>query len=134
MTTLDDVGARLHLTRRRLAWAVPVVVAGMVTAGAVVATSSSSATSPQLPSRSVAQLLTAVQGHPATSFSGEIHESAALGLPSLPGDQSGASLSLQSLITGSHDVRVWSDGPTKHRLALIGQLSEADVIHNGADV
>jgi outer membrane lipoprotein-sorting protein len=58
-------------------------------------------------------------------------------LPSLPdiGPAGGSSgLSLENLITGSHTIRVWFAGPTKQRIALLGQLSESDVIHNGTDL
>jgi outer membrane lipoprotein-sorting protein len=57
-----------------------------------------------------------------------------LGIPSLPGGQSNASLSWQDFLTGSHSAKVWSDGPTRQRIALVGQLSEADVTHSGKDV
>ncbi len=63
-----------------------------------------------------------------------MRETANLGLPSLPGAASSASLSWQTFITGSHSAKVWVDGPAKQRLALQGELSEADVVHNGRDV
>jgi outer membrane lipoprotein-sorting protein len=87
-----------------------------------------------LPARTAAQLLTAVMNSADTSFSGTVRETADLGIPSLPGGRSSASLSWQTFIAGSHSARVWSDGPDKQRVALIGELSEADVVHNGADV
>jgi outer membrane lipoprotein-sorting protein len=120
--------------RRRFAWAVPVLVSGALTAGFAVSTTSASSASPELPARSAAQLLTAVQTSAGTPLTGRIHESAALGLPDLPGAGSSASLSWQTFVTGSHDARVWVDGPDRQRIALIGQLSEADVVHNGKDV
>jgi outer membrane lipoprotein-sorting protein len=67
-------------------------------------------------------------------LSGTVTESAALGLPSLPGADSSASLSWQSLVTGSHTARVWVSGADKQRVALLGTLSESDVIHNGRDL
>jgi outer membrane lipoprotein-sorting protein len=121
-------------SRRRWAWAVPVVVAGVVAAGVAISTAGASSASPTLPHRSATQLLVAVQKSTATALSGTIHEAVDLGLPSLPGDQPSASLSWQSFLTGSHSARVWADGPAKQRIALIGELSEADVIHNGPDV
>jgi outer membrane lipoprotein-sorting protein len=45
-----------------------------------------------------------------------------------------ASLSWQTFITGTHSARVWVGGPDRQRVALIGELSEADVVHNGRDV
>jgi outer membrane lipoprotein-sorting protein len=120
--------------RRRLAWAVPVVVAGGVAAAVALSTAATSGAAPNLPPRTAQQLLVAVQTHAATALSGQVHESLDLGLPTLPGDQSPASLSLQSLLAGSHTMRVWVDGVDKQRVALLGRLSEADVVHNGDQV
>jgi outer membrane lipoprotein-sorting protein len=117
-----------------MAWAAPVVVAGAVAAGVMVSNASSSAASPTLPTRTAAQLLTAVQKSNVTALYGQITESASLGLPSLPGDRANASFSWQTFITGSHSAKVWIDGPDKQRVALVGELSEADVVHNGQNV
>ena len=76
------------------------------------------------------------QAHPA-SVSGTIVETAHSGLPSLPtsGDAGGGdNLSFQSLMTGSHTMRIWYDGPAKQRLAMLAPLSERDVVHNGTDL
>lgn len=121
-------------SRRRLAWAVPVVVAAVVAAGVAISTAGTSSASPTLPHRSVAQLLIAVQKSSVTALTGEVAEAMNLGVPSLPDGRSSASLSWQSFLTGSHRARVWADGADKQRIALIGELSEADVIHNGSDV
>jgi outer membrane lipoprotein-sorting protein len=131
---LASFGRRSDRARRRLAWAVPLGVAAAVAAGVAAATATSSAASPTLPHRTAEQLLVAAQTTNQSAFSGTVHESAHLGIPALPGDVSGTSLSWQSLITGSHTARVWADGPAKQRLALLGELAEADVIHNGRDV
>ncbi len=111
----------------------PVVVAGGVATAAGVSGTASGAP-PKLPGRSPAQLIAAVAKARSVAFSGQVDETAALGLPSLPGDRSTATLSWQSFLTGTHSARVWADGPDKQRLALLGQLSEADVTHNGSDV
>jgi outer membrane lipoprotein-sorting protein len=80
-------------------------------------------------------LLTAVQQSTVTAFSGTIVHSAKLGLPSLPeGFGGNGSLSLQSLLTGTHTLRVWVDGPDRQRVALLGRLSEMDAVHNGQDL
>jgi outer membrane lipoprotein-sorting protein len=120
--------------RRRAAWLVPVGVVAAVGVGTVVATSGASGAVPDLTPRTPAQLLTAVGTRASTALSGKVTETANLGLPELPGDSSDASLSWQSFITGSHSVRVWVDGPRRQRLAVIGELSEADVVHNGRDL
>jgi outer membrane lipoprotein-sorting protein len=120
--------------RRKLAWLAPVVVAGAVVATAALASAAPSSSSPALAPRTPAQLLTAMQAAGATALSGQISETANLGLPTLPGDQSSASLTWQTFVTGTHAARVWVDGTARQRFALIGELSEADVVHSGRDV
>lgn len=121
-------------TRRRLTWAMPLVVAGVVGGAVAISTTSASGSSPDLPQRSAQQLLVAVQRSSATALSGQVRETANLGLPSLPGDRSSASLSWQTFVTGSHSARVWIDGRDKQRVALIGELSEAEVVRNGRNL
>jgi outer membrane lipoprotein-sorting protein len=120
--------------RRRLAWTVPVAVVGGVAAVAALTSTSASGAIPNLPARTPAQLLVAAQGSASTALSGRISETANLGIPSLPGQGSSASLSWQTFVAGTHSARVWMDGQDKQRVALLGQLSEADVVHNGQDV
>jgi outer membrane lipoprotein-sorting protein len=121
------------LTRRRLAWLVPLAVGGLVVAGAAIESSGASAP-PRLRPYTTAQLVAAARMAPDTALSGKITETANLGLPDLPGDAQDASLSWQSFLTGTHSVRVWTDGPAKQRLAVLGQLSEADIVHNGRNL
>lgn len=129
--TFPEVSDR---TRRRLVWIAPVVIAGVIALVASMA-GASSASTPNLTPLSAKQLIVAVQRSTATAFSGTVTESTQLGLPSLPGDGAQqASLSWQTFLTGTHSVRVWADGPGKQRLALIGELTEAEVVHNGRDV
>lgn len=130
-------------SRRRLAWAVPsatvaVVAGAAVVLGGVLPSSASADQHPDLAARTPAQLLAAVEtaGETAatTALSGTVVSTTALGLPSLPSSSSSTALSLQSLVLGTHTARVWVDGPGRQRLALLGQLAETDVIHNGSDV
>jgi outer membrane lipoprotein-sorting protein len=120
--------------RRKVAWLAPVAVAGAVVATAALASAAPSSSSPALPARSPVQLLSAMQAAGATALSGQISETANLGLPTLPGGQASASLTWQTFVTGTHAARVWVDGTARQRFALIGELSEADVVHNGRDV
>lgn len=127
------------LSSPRVRWAVPALVAAAI-AGAAITTSGGGAGAserPNLPPKSAAQLLAAVQqAHPA-SLAGTIVETAHLGLPELPssgGTQGGDNVSFQSLLTGSHAMKVWYAGPTRQRLALLAPLSERDVVHNGTDL
>ncbi len=119
---------------RRLRWAVP-IVAVAVTGGVVAASLVSAAqATPTLPRRTPAQLLAAVAGRtgPPPAMTGTVVETAAFGLPDLPG--AGDPTSLQSLVTGSHTIRVWYSDPQHIRLAIPGQLSETDLIRSGQDV
>ena len=120
--------------RRRAAWAAPVVTAAVIGGVALLPSTASASAHPTLPSRTAAQLLADVQTAQVSALSGTIVETARLGLPSLPGADNTAALSAQTLVSGTHTARVWLDGPEHQRLALLGQLSESDVVHNGADL
>jgi outer membrane lipoprotein-sorting protein len=97
----------------------------------------SAAAEPNLPARTAAQLLVDLETANPAGFSGTIVETAKLGLPELPdvgGPGADSALSLSNLVTGAHTVRVWYGGHDKQRIALLGQLSESDIIHNGKDL
>ncbi len=120
------------LTRRpRLAWALPVAVAAVV-AVALTIPKVASAT-PSLPPRSAAQLLVDVSRATGTPLSGTVVQTARLGLPALP-QTGGTSITLTSLLSGSHTARVWYDGASKARVAVLGDLAETDLVRNGRDV
>jgi len=117
---------------RRARWAVPaaaLVVTGGVMAGSLVSVAQAA---PSLPSRTPTQLLAAVAQGQGPALSGTVVETAALGLPSLPGNNDPTSI--ESLLTGSHTVQVWYASPEHYRLALPGTLSESDVVRNGSTV
>jgi outer membrane lipoprotein-sorting protein len=119
---------------RRLRWAVPagaVAITGGVLAAVLVPVA---AATPALPSRTPAQLLADVAGRtgPLPPMTGTVVETAALGLPALP--DIGDPTSLQSLLTGSHTVRVWYRDQQHVRLSIPGQLSETDLIRSGRNV
>jgi outer membrane lipoprotein-sorting protein len=97
-----------------------------------------------LPPRTPMQLLADVRSADVSSLSGTVVQTSDLGLPQLPsltGGGSGgpagagaASSSLSSLVSGTHTWRIWLDGPTRQRLALVGTSGESDVIRNGSDL
>ena len=120
--------------RRRAAWSVPVLTAAAVGGAALLPSAASASAHPKLPVRTAAQLLTAVQHSSVEHLSGTVVETARLGLPTLPGADNAASLNWQTLVTGTHTARVWLDGQDRQRLALLGQLSESDVVHQGRDL
>jgi outer membrane lipoprotein-sorting protein len=123
----------LQTRRRALRWSAPVVaVAAVAVAASGVLTADAN---PPLPPRTAAQLLADLQTAQVQGMSGTIVQNAKLGLPQLPNvGNAGNDASLTSLLAGSHTLRVWSAGPDKHRVALLGTLGETDVIHNGRDV
>lgn len=121
---------------RRARWAVPVVAAAaLIGVGPLVHAVTASAQG-SLPPRTAAQLLVDVSHAKVQALSGTVVETAALGLPALPslGGHGGNDASFSSMLSGSHTMRVWYAGPDRQRLALLGQLGESDLVHNGTDV
>jgi outer membrane lipoprotein-sorting protein len=120
--------------RRRARWAVPVLAVAAV--GAVIAGSAigGAPAPPRLPARTTAQLLAAVDSAAAwpSALTGTVQETASLGLPDLPGSDD--PLSGLSLLSGTHTLKVWYDGPTRVRIALPVQLGEADLRRDGNSV
>jgi hypothetical protein len=115
----------------RARWVVPggvLAAVGAVMAGALISTAQAS---PALPHRTPAQLLAAVAGRtgPLPALTGTVVESASFGLPQLPGTDNPTSV--ESLLTGSHTVRVWYANSRHFRLAVPGAMSETDLIVNG---
>jgi outer membrane lipoprotein-sorting protein len=130
------MGAMQSLTARRLRWAVPFAAGAAVAAAAILPGVASGSDHPNLPARSAQQLLTDLLEVRAPALSGTVVETAHLGLPELPTPAGGGSadLSWPNLVTGSHTLRVWVDGPEKQRVALIGELAESDYVHDGSNV
>jgi outer membrane lipoprotein-sorting protein len=124
---------RLVRPRRPLAWSAPALVAAFVVGVAVWPQAASADAHPTLPARTPAQLLADAQNSNLQHFSGTVVETSRLGIPALPGADS-AALTWQTFVSGSHTLRVWADGPDRQRVALLAQLSESDVIRNGANL
>jgi outer membrane lipoprotein-sorting protein len=132
---LGPVNPRTILQRHRaLRWLAPVGVVGIA---AIAATGMfrEPAKPTTLPDTSPASLIAAVQTSQPTGFSGTVVSTLALGLPELPAiGNAGQGSSLSALLTGSHTMQVWSGGPTKERVALLGATEETDVFRNGRSV
>ncbi|PZG19985.1 LolA family protein [Nonomuraea aridisoli] len=120
-------------------WGVPIaaaaVIGAAIGAGPVIAAVSGD---PVLPERSAEQLLadaaaaTGKEGG-VPPMSGTVQQTASLGLPSLPGlSQAGASSPL-SLLSGSHEVKVWYGAADKLRVAMPTQMNETNLIVNGGE-
>jgi outer membrane lipoprotein-sorting protein len=122
-------------SRPVLRWLVPAGVVVAVLGGGVLTTALRASADVSLPPRSAAQLLVDLQTARLDGISGTVVEKADLGLPRLPGTIGGdGSSQLNSLITGTHTLRIWYSGTDKARVALLGALGESDIIYNGTDV
>ncbi len=120
------------LTRRpALRWIAPVALALAVGGTGIVAATADA--DPKLAPKTAEQLLVDLQGSDVAGLSGTVVQKAELGLPALPAMGGGADASqLTSLLSGSHTLRVWYDGPDKARFALLDDdLGETDVIVDG---
>jgi outer membrane lipoprotein-sorting protein len=119
--------------RRWSRWAVPagtMAVVGGVLAGSMISVAQAA---PALPSRTPAQLLTAVAGKTSPPpLSGTVVETASLGLPALPSVV--GTISLPSLLAGSHTINVWYSDPAHYRIAIPQSMSESDLVRNGSNV
>jgi outer membrane lipoprotein-sorting protein len=121
-------------SRPVMRWVVPAGVVLAVLGGGALTTVLRASADASLPERSAAQLLVDLQTARLDGVSGTVVERADLGLPALPGAVGGdGSSQLNSLITGTHTLRVWYSGTDKARVALLGALGESDVVVNGTD-
>jgi outer membrane lipoprotein-sorting protein len=114
-------------------WFVPAVLTGIVVGGVALGPGLTAGAASPLPAKTPAQLLTSVAAADLPQFSGTVQAVAHLGLPSLPSVAGADGTSLQSLLSGSHTLRVWYGGQQRQRVALLGQLAETDVIRNGQE-
>jgi outer membrane lipoprotein-sorting protein len=110
---------------------VPLSVVAVIAGGAALAPSLASA-DPNLPAVTAQQLLAKVAASKVDAFSGTMSLSTDLGLPQLP-DLSGTANPF-SLLSGTHTLEVAANGPDQQRIALLDQLSEYDLIHNGSKI
>ena len=122
-------------------WTLPVAAVGVIGVAAVAINQTATADA-GLPPRTPMQLVADVRSADVSSLSGTVVQTSDLGLPQLPsltgggsgGGGGSASSSLTSLVSGTHTWRIWLDGPTRQRLALVGTRGESDVIRNGNDL
>ncbi|MGW0804460.1 LolA family protein [Nonomuraea sp. NPDC002799] len=115
-------------------WGVPIaaaaVIGAAIGAGPVIAAVSGE---PALPERSAEQLLADAvaatgDGGGIAPMSGTVQQTASLGLPALPATGAASPL---SLLSGSHEVKVWYGASDKVRVAMPTQLNETNLIVNG---
>ena len=116
---------------RRGRWVVPAGVVAAIAAVGIASAITIAQAAPALPARTPAQLLAAVAGDGGSipPLTGTVVETAALGIPQLPG--SGNPNTITSLLAGSHTLKIWYAGPRKLRLAVPVVMGETDLIRNG---
>ncbi|MEU5347515.1 MULTISPECIES: DUF2092 domain-containing protein [unclassified Streptomyces] len=147
----DNTNEDPRTGRRKAArYAVPVAVLGVaaVTIGLVPAFAGSG--DPDLPDITAQQLIEKIAASDVQQLSGTVKISTDLGLPNLGGlesslgggvggrEESGSSADpsskLLELASGTHTLRVASDGEDKQKLSLLDKAAEYSVIHNGDEV
>ena len=115
-------------------WVAPAGVLAAIVAGSTLPHAIAANHDPSLPSVTAAQLLSAVRAGNVHALSGTVAVVADLGLPDVPGRLAGSSGGVLALLSGTNTLRVWDDGADRQRVALVGDLSETDVVHNGSDL
>jgi outer membrane lipoprotein-sorting protein len=125
--------------------AVPAAVAAAVIGGTAVTASA------DLPERSPQEVLELAAASDVQAFSGEIEQSADLGLPDLTalgggsgtgsggatgsaGDSDAMAADALELLSGSHTARIYAGGEGRARVQLLDRLAERDLIVNGDEL
>jgi hypothetical protein len=118
---------------RAVRWSAPLAIVAVIAALSVLVPALTAQAKPNLPPMTAADLLAKAQRAKVDALSGIVRLTTSLGLPSL-GSFGGRGGVLTDLLSGSHEARVWRDGPDRARVALLGRLAETDWVHNGRDV
>ena len=118
--------------RPALRWLAPLSLVLVVGGTGAVVTQAQA--DPTLPAKTAEQLLVDLQNAEVGGLSGTVVQQANLGLPALPSTGGATTEELTSLLSGSHQLRVWYAGPDKSRIAVLDDLGETDVVVNGSDV
>jgi outer membrane lipoprotein-sorting protein len=137
--------------RRRKAarYVVPATVLGVAAATIGLVPAFAGSGDPDLPKISAQELIEKIAASDVQRVSGTVKITTDLGLPDLGGladslvaqgasggDGSSAdpSSKLLELATGTHTLRIATDGPDKQKLSLLDKTSEYSLIHNGDEV
>ncbi|MGA6155920.1 LolA family protein [Stenotrophomonas sp. NPDC087984] len=129
-------------------YAAPVAVAGIAAATIGLVPALASTGDPDLPKISAQELISKMAASDAQQMSGSVKITTDLGIPSLPGGGSLADLGgaqgdeasaspdsrLMELVSGSHTLRVATDGPDKQRVSIVENAAEYSMIHNGDEI
>lgn len=124
-------------------WAAP-VAALLLALAAPTAFAAVANADPSLPEKSAEELITEIAAAERGPFSGEVSQSANLGLPDLSAftDLAGmtgphgraAAFDPMLLVTGTNNWRIWTDAETSAKVALVVSGGEYSVTTNGTDV
>ncbi|PSM38828.1 DUF2092 domain-containing protein [Streptomyces dioscori] len=151
-TTEDEADDRRGGRQKAARYVVPVAVVGVAAATIGLVPAFAGSGDPDLPKVSAQQLIEKIAASDVQQLSGTVKISTDLGLPDLGGLESslgGAatgggrggsgssadpSSKLMELASGTHTLRVASDGEDKQKLSLLDKAAEYSVIHNGDEV
>ncbi|MGW1590701.1 LolA family protein [Streptomyces sp. NPDC002386] len=134
--------------RKAARYVVPVAVVGVAAATIGLVPALADSGDPDLPKITAQQLIDRIAKSDVQQLSGTVKVSTDLGLPDLgglesglmsgaaPGDGSSADprSKLTELASGTHTLRVATDGPDRQKLSLLESGSEYSLIHDGKDV
>ncbi|MFF9347935.1 outer membrane lipoprotein carrier protein LolA [Streptomyces sp. NPDC014734] len=151
-STATDGGTKGAAARRKAArYAVPVAVAGVAAATIGLVPALASTGDPDLPKITAQQLIEKIAASDTQQLSGTVRISTDLGLPSFggladafvkgggPGGGEGGSSAdpqtkLTELASGTHTLRIATDGPDRQRLSVLDDAAEYSLIRDGAEV
>ncbi|MFE1878231.1 LolA family protein [Streptomyces diastatochromogenes] len=135
--------------RKAARYVVPVAVVGVAAATIGLVPALADSGSPDLPKITAQQLIEKIAKSDVQQLSGTVKVSTDLGLPDLGGLESslasgaaqggdGSSADptskLTELVSGTHTLRVATDGPDRQKLSLLESGAEYSLIHDGKDV
>ncbi|MFJ9814087.1 outer membrane lipoprotein carrier protein LolA [Streptomyces sp. NPDC101151] len=141
----------LHTGRRKAArYVVPVAVVGVAAATIGLVPALADSGDPDLPKITAQQLIDKIAKSDVQQLSGTVKITTDLGLPNLGGLESslvsgaaqgggdGSSADPESklteLVSGTHTLRMATDGPDRQKLSLLESGAEYSLIHDGKDV
>ncbi|WP_413757604.1 LolA family protein [Streptomyces sp. MMBL 11-3] len=151
-STTGDEADDMHAGRRKATrYVVPVAVVGLAAATIGLVPAFAGSGDPDLPEVSAQQLIEKIAASDVQQLSGTVKISTDLGLPDLgglenslggaaaggrggSGSSADPSSKLLELASGTHTLRVASDGEDKQKLSLLDKAAEYSVIHNGDEV
>ncbi len=146
----DDLSAG---RRKAVRYVVPVAVVGVAAATIGLVPALADSGDPDLPKITAQQLIEKIAQSDVEQLSGTVKITTDLGLPDLgglestlgsgamgsgPGSGDGSSADpsakLTELASGTHTLRVATDGPDRQKLSLLENAAEYSLIHDGKDV